>query len=345
MPANYSGLFGYGMNPYDPRPDPRAGTNDGRPVMGTGGSSSGIGTAAKLLGRQRRHRDLGLDPQPVERRTCWSASSRRSGLISRYGIIPITADQDTAGPMTRTVDRRGDPARRRWSASIRTTRRRTAACRRRATTTRATCGVAGLRGARIGIPRANFYRTTTRPDTGATVGGLDAPQLALMEEAIQILRNEGADDRRSRRHPEHTSTARPPTTSSPSADVRRPGQRQGPRRGVLDRVQVRHEARLQRLARVARPGRADQDADRAAPVQPGQPAAQRDQVRPGASRHLGRDGSGRRSRALARPIATRTSSSPRRTASTRSWRATTSTRCSSRAAAAPASRPRPDIRR
>ncbi len=34
MPANYSGLFGFSMNPYDPRPDPRAGTNDGRPVMG-----------------------------------------------------------------------------------------------------------------------------------------------------------------------------------------------------------------------------------------------------------------------------------------------------------------------
>ena len=25
------------------------------------------------------------------------------GRISRYGIIPITADQDTAGPMARTV--------------------------------------------------------------------------------------------------------------------------------------------------------------------------------------------------------------------------------------------------
>ena len=25
------------------------------------------------------------------------------GRISRYGVIPITADQDTPGPMTRTV--------------------------------------------------------------------------------------------------------------------------------------------------------------------------------------------------------------------------------------------------
>jgi amidase len=32
MPANYSGLAGYGLNPYDARRDPREGTNDGRPA-------------------------------------------------------------------------------------------------------------------------------------------------------------------------------------------------------------------------------------------------------------------------------------------------------------------------
>src|SRR5205823_10124277 len=44
MPGNYNALKGYGMNPYDPRRDPREATFDGRPAMGTGGSSSGIGT-------------------------------------------------------------------------------------------------------------------------------------------------------------------------------------------------------------------------------------------------------------------------------------------------------------
>src|SRR5439155_13220441 len=48
MPANYSGLAGYGFNPYDPRRGPRDGLNDGRPVLPTGGSSSGIGTAARF---------------------------------------------------------------------------------------------------------------------------------------------------------------------------------------------------------------------------------------------------------------------------------------------------------
>ena len=48
MPGNYSAVGGYGMNPYDPRRDPREDTSDGRPVMNTGGSSSGIGVAANL---------------------------------------------------------------------------------------------------------------------------------------------------------------------------------------------------------------------------------------------------------------------------------------------------------
>jgi hypothetical protein len=33
MPGNYNGLSGYGMNPYDPRRDPRPATFDGRPAL------------------------------------------------------------------------------------------------------------------------------------------------------------------------------------------------------------------------------------------------------------------------------------------------------------------------
>ena len=33
MPGNYSAVGGYGMNPYDPRRDPRDGRNDGRPAV------------------------------------------------------------------------------------------------------------------------------------------------------------------------------------------------------------------------------------------------------------------------------------------------------------------------
>src|SRR4029453_12760451 len=48
MPTGYSSLGGFGFNPYDPRPLPGG---DGRPVLQTGGSSSGpgIGVNANLV--------------------------------------------------------------------------------------------------------------------------------------------------------------------------------------------------------------------------------------------------------------------------------------------------------
>src|SRR5258708_2319146 len=48
MPGNYNAVGGFGMNPYDPRRDPRDGTADGRPALQTGGSNSRRGTAANL---------------------------------------------------------------------------------------------------------------------------------------------------------------------------------------------------------------------------------------------------------------------------------------------------------
>src|SRR5262245_37621634 len=102
MPNNYSGLLLYGMNPYDPRPDPRDGTNDGRAVMNTGGSSSGGGTSANFWAASVGTETSGSILSPSNQ-TMLVGIKPTVGLISRYGIIPITADQDTAGPMTRTV--------------------------------------------------------------------------------------------------------------------------------------------------------------------------------------------------------------------------------------------------
>src|SRR5262245_42569051 len=48
MPGNYNAVAGFAFNPYDPRPDPRDNPGDGRPVLQTGGSSSGVGTAANF---------------------------------------------------------------------------------------------------------------------------------------------------------------------------------------------------------------------------------------------------------------------------------------------------------
>ena len=101
MPAGYSSLGGYGFNPYDPRELPGG---DGRPVLSPGGSSSGSGiavaanlaavavgteTSGSILSPASANMAVGIKPTV--------------GLISRDGIIPITADQDTAGPIARTV--------------------------------------------------------------------------------------------------------------------------------------------------------------------------------------------------------------------------------------------------
>lgn len=190
MPGNFSALFQYGMNPYDPRTDPRAATNDGRPAMNTGGSSSGIGTALSFWAANIGTETSGSILSPSNQ-SMLVGIKPTVGLISRYGIAPITADQDTAGPMTRTVadaaillgamagaDPR-DPATN--ACLIPPGRDYTRFLR-----------LAGLKGARIGIPRAGFYRPVTRPDTGASVGGINAQQLAVMEEAIAIMKREGA---------------------------------------------------------------------------------------------------------------------------------------------------------
>ena len=63
----------------------------------------GGGGRRQPVRHRRRHRDRRLDRQPGRRSTGSSASSRRSGLISRRGIIPISHSQDTAGPIARSV--------------------------------------------------------------------------------------------------------------------------------------------------------------------------------------------------------------------------------------------------
>ena len=102
MPGNYNSLTGYGFNPYDPRRDPRTATADGRPVLGTGGSSSGIGTAVSFWAANVGTETSGSILSPSNQ-TMLAGIKPTVGRISRYGIIPITADQDTAGPMARSV--------------------------------------------------------------------------------------------------------------------------------------------------------------------------------------------------------------------------------------------------
>jgi len=107
------------------------------------------------------------------------------GRISRYGIMPLTADQDTAGPMARTVTDAAillgaleqsvpdpnDPA--------------LTGCPQPADHDyRPYLERDGLKGARIGIPRALFCDPILLPGDRAPLGGLNPEQAKVMADAI-----------------------------------------------------------------------------------------------------------------------------------------------------------------
>src|SRR5215213_2215356 len=102
MPGNYNAALGYAMNPYDPRRDPRDAAADGRPVLNTGGSSSGGGTAANFWAANVGTETSGSILSPANQNML-AGIKPTVGRISRHGVIPITADQDTAGPMAKSV--------------------------------------------------------------------------------------------------------------------------------------------------------------------------------------------------------------------------------------------------
>ncbi|HWY48286.1 MAG TPA: amidase family protein [Bryobacteraceae bacterium] len=205
MPGNYNAVRGFGFNPYDPRHDPREGTNDGRPALQTGGSSSGVGTAANFWAGNIGSETSGSILSPSNQNML-AGIKPTVGRISRYGVIPITADQDTAGPMAKFVadvaimfgvlespqPDPNDPATQKCTPP-----------QGRDYTRFLNAG--GLKGARIGIPRAFFYDKITPPgpqqegrggggrggsDSGR--GGLNPEQANAMTEAIAILKQQGA---------------------------------------------------------------------------------------------------------------------------------------------------------
>ena len=177
MPANYNAVGSYGFNPYDPRRDPRP-TADGRPVLMTGGSSSGIGTAANFWAANVGTETSGSILSPANQNRL-AAIKPTVGRVSRFGIIPITADQDTAGPMAKSVADTAvllgvlesldpnDPATKRCTPPAKNDYTKF-------------LRPDGLKGARIGIPRASF---SDRQDPAAA---------QVMADAIAVLVKEGA---------------------------------------------------------------------------------------------------------------------------------------------------------
>ena len=191
MPGNYSAVGGYGFNPYDLRRDPRRATFS-QPALTPAGSSSGSGTSASFWAASVGTETSGSILGPAFL-TMLVGIKPTVGRVSRYGLIPFSADQDTAGPMGRTVTDAAlllgalegagpDPH---DAATGRCTppagRDYTRFLDRR-----------GLHGARIGIPRAFFYQPAQPPGGGKPRGGLTAEEGRMMDAAITVLQQHGA---------------------------------------------------------------------------------------------------------------------------------------------------------
>jgi amidase len=192
MPANYSALGGYGLNPYDPRRDPREKMNDGRPALQTGGSSSGIGTTASFWAANVGTETSGSILSPSNQ-TMLVGIKPTVGRVSRHGVIPITADQDTPGPMARSVADAAILLGALESAAPDPDDPATSACQPppgRDYTAFLKSGA--LKGARVGIPRAYFYDKITLPGDKEPRGGLNDAQARLMGEAIDVMKKLGA---------------------------------------------------------------------------------------------------------------------------------------------------------
>jgi amidase len=191
-PGNYNALRRFALNPYDPRPDPRPATHDGRPALDTRGSSYGGGTAVSLWAA-----DVGTDttgsllgPSNVTMLVGIRPSLAR---ISRYGVAPVTSDQDMPGPIAKTVTDAATMLGVLESAKPDPNDPGTKTCTPPAGRdyTRF-LNANALKGARIGIPRLFFYDEIIPPGATHPRGGLNAAQKKLMEQAISILKDKGS---------------------------------------------------------------------------------------------------------------------------------------------------------
>ena len=180
MPSGYSSLGGQVRNPYAPAVDAKL-----VPIVATGGSSagSGVAVAAGLAAAAIGTETSGSLLSPANQNGLVTVKPT-VGLISRAGIIPIAASQDTAGPMTRTVRDAAlllnvlavadpaDPA----TAKLKRPKDYTAGLDRD-----------GLRGMRIGVPSE-----PDDPGNDVYYKDLSPKARAVMARSIQALEEGGA---------------------------------------------------------------------------------------------------------------------------------------------------------
>jgi amidase len=180
MPSGYSSLGGQVRNPYAPALDDK-----GIPIVPPGGSSAGsaVAVAAGLAAAAIGTETSGSLLSPASQNGVVTVKPT-VGLISRAGIVPIAASQDTAGPMTRTVRDAAillnvlaardplDPATRRQKRPADYTRY---------------LDKDGLKGARIGVPSA-----PEDPGNDVYYRPLPLRAAAVMRDTIATLEAAGA---------------------------------------------------------------------------------------------------------------------------------------------------------
>jgi len=187
-PGGYSAAAGQSYNPYDPRAN-----EDGTPVLEVSGSSSGVGVAANLWAGNVGTSTGGSIEGPSNANML--AGIRPStGRISRYGIVPLSLDQDTAGPMARTVADAAILLGAMEGASADPNDPRTSECqappnRDYTVFLRADA----LKGTRIGIPRSGIYTAREFPGRARAFPGLKPDEAQSMADAIAALKAAGAE--------------------------------------------------------------------------------------------------------------------------------------------------------
>jgi amidase len=169
MPAGYSSRGGQVVNPYDARLSPGGSSSGSAVAVAAGLAPVAVGTetSGSILFPANQNALVGLKPTV--------------GLISRHGIIPISATQDTAGPLATSV----------IDAAILLGAMTGMDPRDRATTRinrgrepldhyHEVLGPGDLKGVRIGVPRIVYF------------DGLSPAELRLIDASLVTLRELGA---------------------------------------------------------------------------------------------------------------------------------------------------------
>jgi amidase len=190
--GGWNAIKGHSLNPYDLRPDPREGY-EGQSVAQPLGSSSGVGTTLSFWGASVGTETFGSIISP-SLFTMLVGLKPTLGRVSRSGIIPLSLDQDTAGPMGRTVS---DVAVMLGAMEDRAKDRKDSASGR--------CSPAengdylrflkdkDLTGVRIGVPRAFFTNPVSidgTPSSWSEFSELVAP--GRLDKVVAVLKARGA---------------------------------------------------------------------------------------------------------------------------------------------------------